>query len=219
MKENNDIRIYNSVLDNFKTLDEVLEAPAIKNIKKFIKTKEFKEFDKSGLVPHYLINNRKAYKTKEVKEWICQQLIKKFGGTKVISNFCVIQNNGEISTNIPMELNEHSGDIYEYDTHLPTCVYFLIDKTEIVYVGKSTNLATRIQQHKNAKEFDRVLYLPIEENRLDVIERYFIETLEPKYNQEGFMVNGSYRYKSLGYKLLNKILYKENSSGLLDKII
>ena len=60
--------------------------------------------------------------------------------------------------------------------------------------------------------------MPIENNRLDEIERFFIETLDPKYNME-FKTNKNYRYKGLKYKLINKILYREDSKGLLNKIL
>ena len=60
--------------------------------------------------------------------------------------------------------------------------------------------------------------MPIELERLDEIERFFIETLDPKYNME-CKTHKNYRYKDLGYKIINKILYREDSKGLLNKIL
>ena len=62
--------------------------------------------------------------------------------------------------------------------------------------------------------------MPIDEYRLLEVERFFIETLEPKYNKEQFVTNKNlYKFKNLGYKFINKILYKEDSNGSLEKYI
>ena len=208
----------NNNFDNMKTLDEILEHSYIKNIKKFIKRREFYKYEKLGYIPCYHINNKKGYKVNEVKEWIQDQLIIAYDGIKILTKFNVIKNTAKKATNIPDELIGHNGDLYEYSM-IPSCIYFLIDSGEIVYVGQSTNLALRLNQHKNDKSFNRILYMPIESNRLDEVERFFIEILEPKYNKEPFIANKAYRYKGLGYKFINKILYRENSKGTLEKIL
>ena len=201
---------------NIKTLDEVLQHNAIKNITKFVSKKEIYKYDKLGYIPCYHVGKNKGYKIKEVAKWISEQLITSHKGSNILTNFNVTVNNAKKATVIPEELTNHNGDIYEYDA-IPSCVYFLIDSGQIVYVGQSINLGQRIAQHNcSNKEFNRVIYMIIENERLDEIERFFIETLNPKYNIDNIK---TYRYKGLGYKIINKILYKENSKGLLDKIL
>ena len=204
--------------DNMKTLDEILEHSSVKNITKFIKKRELYKYEKLGYIPCYYIGNKKVYKVNEVAKWIKDQLIFAHDGSNILNKFNVTLNTSKKPISIPTELTNHNGDLYEYSI-IPSCVYFLIDAGQIVYVGQSTNLASRLIQHRNNKEFNRVLYMPIENNRLDEVERFFIETLEPKYNAEQFIVNKTYRYKGLGYKLINKVLYREKSNGVLDKIL
>lgn len=63
-------------------------------------------------------------------------------------------------------------------------VYFLFLNDEIVYVGQSTNIHLRVQQHRD-KEFNRVFYqeVPIEMDLL-AIEKYYILKFRPRYNYE-----------------------------------
>ena len=211
MKEdNNEIS-----LGGLKTFKELFQSPIIKKLEKFITKRDFKKFDDQGLVPCYTVNNKKGYKVQEIQRWIVDELTDKHEGTKIISRFNVIKVNSKKATKIPKELTEHGDDLYEYNTYLPPCVYFLIDKSQIVYVGQSANLPARLHAHRMEKNFDRALYMPIDNGRLAEIERFFIETLTPKYNRENFMVHKSYRFKDLGYKFINKILYKEHKNGLL----
>ncbi len=209
--------VMNTNFDNMKTLDEILNNSSIKNITKFIKKRDIYKYDKLGYIPCYYIGKNKGYKVQEVAKWIREQLITSHNGSKILTNFNVTLNNAKKPTIVPEELTNHNGDLYEFSL-IPPCVYFLIDSGQIVYVGQSVNLAARLVQHKIDKEYNRVLYMPIENNRLDEIERFFIETLDPKYNME-FKTNKNYRYKGLKYKLINKILYREDSKGLLNKIL
>ena len=71
-------------------------------------------------------------------------------------------------------------------------VYLLIMEDEIVYVGSSTNIDSRISQHaREAREpqysitpkpFERVLWYPIPGSLLDVYEGAFIRGLTPRLN-------------------------------------
>lgn len=63
-----------------------------------------------------------------------------------------------------------------------SAVYFLICRGEVVYVGQSTNLASRIGGHGD-KEFDQVVFLPVGRSRLDAVENEWIEKLRPRYNR------------------------------------
>ena len=211
-------KIEQITLGGLRTLDEILESPEIKAITKFISKKEFKKFDRNGFIPCYLLNTKKGYKIKEVKDWVINQLTTKYDGMKIMSSFNVYKSTLKQAIMIPKELSNHNDDLYEFNS-IPSCVYFLIDAIEIVYVGQSTNLSLRIHTHQSNKEFNKVIYMPIEEGRLNEVERFFIETLEPKYNKEDFKIRKRYRYKGLGYKFINKVLYRENSNGQLDKIL
>jgi len=66
-------------------------------------------------------------------------------------------------------------------------VYFLIQDDQVVYVGQSVSVDTRVRDHANnkyavnVKVFDRYAYIPCEKHQLDVLESLYIHALNPKY--------------------------------------
>lgn len=64
-------------------------------------------------------------------------------------------------------------------------IYFLIDKGEIVYIGKSNGrLLGRINSHLKDKKFDNVKYLSVNSsNELNRVESELISNYKPKYNK------------------------------------
>ena len=62
-------------------------------------------------------------------------------------------------------------------------VYFLLDKREVVYVGKSTVGVGRINQHTD-KQFDEAYIIPCHASDIDVYEDTFIWKYKPKYNKK-----------------------------------
>lgn len=62
-------------------------------------------------------------------------------------------------------------------------IYFLIDNEEIVYVGQSKDIYSRINTHTKHKVFDRFTYIKCPEEMLDTIETRYIKRLEPKLNR------------------------------------
>jgi hypothetical protein len=61
-------------------------------------------------------------------------------------------------------------------------VYFLIDNDEVVYVGQSVNIFSRISQHKIDKKFDRYAFIPCSKENLDKLESLYIHFLRPRLN-------------------------------------
>lgn len=68
-------------------------------------------------------------------------------------------------------------------------VYFLRSRGNIIYVGQSRNILSRIGQHKQTKEFDSVSFVKCEENNLNDVEGFFVRLLLPTMNivQNGFI--------------------------------
>ncbi len=63
-----------------------------------------------------------------------------------------------------------------------TCgIYFLIKDNEIVYIGQSVNIASRVADH-TGKDFDSVSYVACEQNKLDILESLYILAYQPKLN-------------------------------------
>ena len=69
-----------------------------------------------------------------------------------------------------------------------TGVYFLLHRGEVVYVGQSVNVYSRIAQH-TFKEFDSFAYIPCRECNLDKLESLYIHVLQPRLN--GRQSNGA----------------------------
>lgn len=62
-------------------------------------------------------------------------------------------------------------------------VYFLIKGNEVVYVGQSVHIPSRICGHSD-KDFDRYAYVPCPPEALDQLESLYIHVLRPKLNGE-----------------------------------
>ena len=71
-----------------------------------------------------------------------------------------------------------------------------------MYVGQSINVAARVNQHIQDKDFNKVLYLPVVKENLDRVERFFIERLQPKYNKDGYLKHQRYRYQDETYETM-----------------
>lgn len=61
-------------------------------------------------------------------------------------------------------------------------VYFLINDDQVVYVGQSLNVYSRIAQHKNNKQFERFAFIPCPPTVLDRLESIYIHCLRPTLN-------------------------------------
>lgn len=87
---------------------------------------------------------------------------------------------------LPEELHPMQEHLRRWGTEfIPPCVYFLCAGKEIIYVGQSVNLATRIGAHYGEKAglFDRVFFLPVPKERLNDVELAFITALSPRLNR------------------------------------
>jgi hypothetical protein len=73
-------------------------------------------------------------------------------------------------------------------TEKPICgIYFLLDEREVVYVGQSVNIISRIATHvtEGAKQFNRWCYITVERARLTELESFYITLLRPSLNKVG----------------------------------
>lgn len=67
------------------------------------------------------------------------------------------------------------------DVYLP-CVYFLLSKGRVVYVGKTEKGLLRILSHCANKYFDEIKIKRVALGKLDDIETKYIAKYNPKYN-------------------------------------
>lgn len=80
------------------------------------------------------------------------------------------------------------------------CVYFLVKKNMVIYVGQTINLQARMESHYCEKDFDAVFYIEVPLEQRCAIEAAFIQALRPPLNLE--VKPGDYRHalKPLGFK-------------------
>jgi hypothetical protein len=81
-------------------------------------------------------------------------------------------------------------------------VYFLIADREIVYVGQSVNVYSRIDEHAKGKDFDRYAYVPCPIEMLDKLESLYIHCLRPRLNGSLNGSNGKVKNAPISLELL-----------------
>jgi excinuclease UvrABC nuclease subunit len=66
-----------------------------------------------------------------------------------------------------------------------TGIYFLFNLDEVVYIGQSKNINSRIAQHisENEKEFDCFSFITCNKNQLNKLEEKYIFHHSPLYNK------------------------------------
>ncbi len=62
-------------------------------------------------------------------------------------------------------------------------VYFLLKDDVLLYIGCTSDVATRLLSHKSSKEFNKVILIECDERtNAFKIEKYFIKKYKPHYN-------------------------------------
>lgn len=74
----------------------------------------------------------------------------------------------------------------------PCGVYFLLNDNEIVYVGQSVDVFSRVLSHGKdpSKVFNRSCWVPVSRDELDDVEGALIAMLKPKHNTRGVSQHG-----------------------------
>lgn len=99
-------------------------------------------------------------------------------------------------------------------------VYLLYRGDEVVYVGRSLNVSSRVPQHQVDKEFDRAQALPCDPEELDTLEALLIYAFEPQYNWTVPYRNGRSRLKgnSVNPQQARKLIEQHQLHPHMDKI-
>jgi|OM-RGC.v1.015793613 predicted DNA-binding transcriptional regulator AlpA len=97
---------------------------------------------------------------------------------------------------------------------LSSGVYFLIKDDEVVYVGQSRKLLSRLGSHvrDNLGKFDSYCYIKCDEGKLDALESLYIHLIRPKMNySDEFEENSPMRAPLSEGRLLDML---DNSEGV-----
>lgn len=88
-----------------------------------------------------------------------------------------------------MQFEETTENVLEIPKELCTeCfIYFLLQGSEVVYVGQTTRGICRPVEHIRYKEFTTIKMFPCTEALLDETESYYIDKYKPIYNKRDWV--------------------------------
>jgi hypothetical protein len=136
------------------------------------------EFAEAKVCPHILINKKdiRFFKGHIIK-WLKENVLEVCDGAPLKPVPILIKEADQFT--IPSSLSLVADRLFE----LPiVCgIYFLILDNQVIYVGQSLNVASRIGGHTD-KVFDRVLALPCPRSKLNEVEAAFIGVFRTKRN-------------------------------------
>lgn len=168
-------------LGSLKTAEEV--AASVR-----MSANRLRELAEVDVIPHFRIDDGPPlFSLAGLKDYVRRYLVTVCPGEPLPINLRPVVQQPPAPATIPRALAEVEARLCEIPPlEYPPCVYFLVLKQEIVYVGQSRNLLSRLGQHReDGKCWDRVLYLPVPADRLLEVESLWIKTLQPALNRAG----------------------------------
>jgi hypothetical protein len=103
------------------------------------------------------------------------------------------------------EFLERRGAIVYNDNHRydGNCTYFLFEKNELVYIGASTNITLRMNNHK-WRGYDEMFFIPASKYSGDsfrAVEWLMIRTFRTKWNTQPINDNGKYANRNIAEEI------------------
>jgi hypothetical protein len=146
------------------------------------------ELADARLIPHARLEDGSLmFRKVEAKRWVMDNLVRECPGRSLSVPFSVfdpVSWRGQVA-GVPRELEPIADCLREFPvgiTRSVACVYFLVRKGMVVYVGMSDLLFSRILVHRRDKVFDRVLFLSVQPEAMSTVEAAFIRVFKPEYN-------------------------------------
>jgi hypothetical protein len=146
------------------------------------------ELAESGHLPGWRWKNNLDwfFQEAECREWFKKNWLERQNGEPLVNVRLIVESSQKIDNDVflPRALHWLSPHLREAQIVGAIGVYFLIQNSEIVYIGQSVFIEARGGQHiaEDVKMFDRMVYLPLPRSALDQVEGAMIRTLKPKYN-------------------------------------
>jgi hypothetical protein len=138
------------------------------------------------IAPHWRIDGGPPqFVLSELKDWAIRHLVKVCDGKPIPSKLLIVYEAGTAANprSVPKAIQELGGlrDVTEL-LQLRSGIYFLCELGQVVYIGQSVNIGSRISDHRNSKDFDRVFLFPWPRFDLDRLEAALIKVLRPPLN-------------------------------------
>lgn len=143
-----------------------------------VKEEMILEYAKAGACPHVLIAKKdiRFFKTHIVR-WLKENLIDICEGTQLEPVPVLVKEAHQWK--VPKALAMVADRLIEVPE--VSGIYFLVHNGDVIYVGQSCNVASRMLQHKD-KTFDRAFVLPCAVSKLNETEAAFIGFFKPQLN-------------------------------------
>jgi len=144
------------------------------------------ELVECGYIPHlYIDGNGPLFRPSDIRRWAKAYLIYAVEARPMPVTFiCQFRENPKGV--IPYALEPMRDKMF---SSLPlgercSAVYFLILDNEVVYVGQTVSLVSRLGKHSEEKtgKWDSFLYIPCPEELLTKVEKWWISKLRPQLN-------------------------------------
>ena len=177
-----------AVVDNVLPKDLITLTDYCDNNKVGVSEERLTELLMLGYLPHYKIDDTEILIRKtDVNMWIKSNLVQYSEGIRLPQ--CIkTQTILPLIGDIPEELSEFGSSLRGMDlasdrgSH--SCVYFLYDDEELVYIGQASRSAyNRINDHKKTKIYTKAYYVPCPISELDSLERALIKQFTPRDNK------------------------------------
>jgi len=143
------------------------------------------ELAQALVLPHYRIDGGEPlFHMQSLKQYVRRYLTNTCDGAPLPLELRPIVI-APIAKSVPVALAMIQDRMAEYPAmEVPPCVYFLIEHHQVLYVGQSQNLPSRLTQHEgNGKTWDRVLFMPVPPSELLRVEAEWIAALNPPLNR------------------------------------
>lgn len=148
------------------------------------------ELAEGGFAPHYTVDGEIMFGNTETKEWVNHNLVVRHQGRHMGDGIITILNvisPKQESPPAPLSLRAMADKLIPISIKSAESVgcpgvYFLCHEGQVVYVGQSVNVFSRIGAHIGDKAFDSAFFVRVPKSDLDYVEGALIRTLEPKYN-------------------------------------
>jgi hypothetical protein len=136
------------------------------------------EYARSGICPHILVASKHIFFIRShIIRWLKENVLDVCDGTQLAPVPILVKE--ACPWAVPSSLSMVADRLIEVPE--VSGIYFLIHEGEVIYVGQSHNVASRIIGHKN-KTFDRAFVLPCPPSKMNETEAAFIGIFKPKLN-------------------------------------
>ena len=149
-----------------------------------VTTPRLQEMVDCHYIPHWKLDGgTPMFQIAETKKWIAANMLTRVEGKDLPISLKVCVEPPKASViDAPVSIRgiENLRTLPHYN--MTPAIYFLVEEDEVVYIGQSTNPASRVTAHGSTKIFDRVFLLPVPRSALNGVEGALIRLLQPKLN-------------------------------------